>query len=142
MKKSVVEGRTSLSELERGFVLGFFAGQGSFGGDGQTPHLTLRMHTSHGPLLIKLCGLFVGSQVYGPYSHGDRTYFQWMLRGDELAKIVTTNLFEGLKDWDVPSYQRYRDMVDTYFVDGKLRFRSKKRRRITSSKGGSSTESV
>ena len=131
-----------MNPTERGFILGFFAGQGSFGGDGRTPHLTLRMHTSRGPLLIKLCGLFVGSQVYGPYSHGDRTYFQWMLRGDELAKIVQSNLFEDLKDWDDSSYQRYRDMVDTYFVEGKLRFRSKKRRRITSSKGGSSTDSV
>ena len=142
MKKSVVEGRTSLSELQLGFVLGFFAGQGSFGGDGRTPHLTLRMHTSHGPLLIKLCGLFVGSQIYGPYSHGDRTYYQWMLRGDDLAKIVKSEMFEDLKDWDESSYQRYREMVDHYFVEGKLRFRSRKRRRMTSSKGGSSTDNV
>ena len=131
-----------LGESEKGFILGFFAGQGSFGGDGRTPHLTLRMHTAHGTLLIRLCGLFPGSQVYGPYSHGERTYFQWMLRGDELAKVVQSNLFEELKHWDEPSYQRYRDMVDHYFVEGKLKFRSKKRRRITSSKGGSSTESV
>ena len=131
-----------ISEAEKGFILGFFVGQGSFGGDGRTPQLTLRMHTSHGPLLIKLCGLFPGSQVYGPYSHGERTYFQWMLRGDELAIFVNEGIFEGLKEWDGPSYERYRAMVDGYFVDGKLKFRSKKRRRITSSRGGSSTESV
>ena len=132
----------TITDTERGFILGFFAGQGSFGGDGRTPQLTLRMHTSHGPLLIKLSALFPGSQVYGPYSHGDRTYFQWMLRGDELAKVVNEGVFEDLKEWDMPSYERYRAMVDTYFVDGKLKFRSKKRRRITSSKGGSSTDSV
>ena len=131
-----------ISESERGFILGFFAGQGSFGGDGRTPHLTVRMHTSHGPMLIKLCSLFLGSQVYGPYSHGERTYFQWMLRGDELGNVVRDGLFEDLKEWDEPSYHRYRDMVDHYFVDGRLKFRSKKRRRITSSNGGSSTERV
>jgi hypothetical protein len=142
MKKIPIEERTSLSELQLGFILGFFTGQGSFGGDGRTPHLTLRMHTIHGPLLIKLSGLFPGSQIYGPYFTSNREYFQWMLRGEELAKIVQTNLFEGLKNYDDLSYQRYRTMVDDYFVDGKLKFRSKNRRRITSSKGGSSTESV
>ena len=131
-----------MDQIQKGFILGFFAGQGSFGGDGRTPQLTLRMHTSHEPLLIKLCELFPGSQVYGPYSHGERTYLQWMLRGDELAKVVNQGIFEDLKEWDMPSYERYRAMVDGYFVEGKLKFRSKKRRRITSSKGGSSTESV
>ncbi len=131
-----------MDQIEKGFILGFFAGQGSFGGDGRTPQLTLRMHTSHEALLIKLCGLFPGSQIYGPYTHGDRNYIQWMLRGDELAKVVNQGIFEDLKDWDMPSYERYRAMVESYFADGKLKFRSKKRRRITSSKGGSSTDSV
>jgi hypothetical protein len=131
-----------MNQVQKGFVLGFFTGQGSFGGDGRTPHLTLRMHTKHEQLLIKLTQLIEGSQIYGPYSHSGREYLQWMLRGDELAKVVNAEVFEGLKEWDEPSYQRYREMVDTYFVNGKLKFRSRKRRRMTSSKGGSSTESV
>lgn len=80
--------------------------------------------------------------MYGPYAHGEREYLQWMLRGDELAKIIATGLFEELKEWDEPTYARYSEMVGRYFVSGRLRFRSRKRRRITSSKGGSSTESV
>jgi hypothetical protein len=137
-----IVGVGALSSIERGFVLGFFTGQGSFGGDGRNPHLTLRMHTKHKALLEKLATLIPGSQIFGPYSHANREYLQWMLRGDDLAKVVQAGLFEDLKVWDESSYLRYREMVDTYFVDGKLRFRSKKRRRITSSKGGSSTESV
>ena len=129
-----------MDQIQKGFVLGFFTGQGSFGGDGRTPHLTLRMHTKHKGLLKNLTDLLPGSQVYGPYSHGNREYLQWMLRGDDLAKVVKSELFEDLKNWDESSYQRYREMVTTYFVDGKLRFRSKKRRRITSSNGGSSTD--
>ena len=142
--KGLVNERESiaLSLTERGFILGFFAGQGSFGGDGRNPHLTLRMHTKHQELLVKLTMLLPGSQRYGPYTNGNREYLQWMLRGDDLAKVVSNGLFEGLKDWDESSYARYREMVDTYFVDGRLRFRSRKRRRITSSKGGSSTDSV
>ena len=137
-----IVGIDSLGPLENGFVLGFFTGQGSFGGDGRTPHLTLRMNPKHSSLLAKLTMLLPGSQIYGPYTNGKREYLQWMLRGEDLAKVVSNGLFEGLKEWDESSYQRYRDMVDTYFVDGRLRFRSRKRRRITSSKGGSSTESV
>ena len=131
-----------MNQIEKGFVLGFFTGQGSFGGDGKTPQLTLRMHTSHEALLRRLCEILPGSLIYGPYSHGERQYLQWMLRGDVLAGVVADGLFEGLKDWDDMSYARYRDMVDDYFVSGKLRFRSRKRRRMTSSSGGSSTESV
>ena len=131
-----------MNQTQKGFLLGFFAGQGSFGGDGRTPHLTLRMNPVHKSLLSKLTELIPGSQVYGPYKHGNRDYLQWMLRGDDLGKVVSDGLFEGLKEWDESSYQRYREMVDTYFVDGRLRFRSRKRRRITSSKGGSSTDSV
>ena len=142
MKKSVIEGRVSFTESQKGFILGFFCGQGSFGGDGRTPNLTLRMNPKHAQLVEKLTEILEGSQVYGPYTTAGRKYLQWMLRGDDLAKHVQANTFEGLKEWDESAYQRYRDMVDVYFVDGKLRFRSKKRRRITSSKGGSSTDKV
>ncbi len=129
-----------MNQLEKGFVLGFFTGQGSFGGDGRTPHLTVRMHTKHEDLLQRLCQLLPGSNVYGPYTHGEREYYQWMLRGEELANHI--DLLEELKDWDDPSYERFKEMKDRYFVSDKLRFRSKKRRRITSSNGGSSTDSV
>ena len=131
-----------MEQHQRGFVLGFFCGQGSFGGDGRSPHLTLRMNPKHVQLLEKLTEMLEGSQVYGPYTTAGREYLQWMLRGDDLAKHVQAKTFEGLKDWDESAYQRYREMVDVYFVDGKLRFRSKKRRRMTSSRGGSSTDKV
>lgn len=131
-----------MNQIEKGFVLGFFTGQGSFGGDGRTPQLTLRMHVKHQALLERLREILPGSLIYGPYAHGDRLYLQWMLRGDELAKIVQEGIFDELKEWDLPSHAKYQEMVDHYFVSGRLRFRSRKRRRMTSSKGGSSTESV
>lgn len=119
-----------MNSLEKGFVLGFFVGQGSFGGDGRTPQLTLRMHVIHHDLLLRLCEILPGSVIYGPYAHGAREYFQWMLRGEELASVVREGVFEDLKDWDTPSYLRYREMVDRYIVDGRLRFRVRTRRRI------------
>ncbi len=124
-----------MKQVDKGFLLGFFVGQGSFGGDGRTPQVTVRMHVSHHALLLRLSELLPGSQIYGPYAHGDRQYYQWMLRGDELVTFVNNGVFEGLQEWDEPSYLRYREMVDHYFVDGKLKFRQRKRRRKVSKAG-------
>ncbi len=85
----------------------------------------------HHDLLLRLCEILPGSVIYGPYAHGERQYYQWMLRGEELAAAVREEIFEELRDWDIPSYLRYREMVDKYIVDGRLRFRQTKRRRAS-----------
>ncbi len=41
------DGRTELSEFERGVVVGLLIGEGPFGGDGKQPQMTLRMHVRH-----------------------------------------------------------------------------------------------
>ena len=131
-----------MNQIDKGFLLGFFTGDGSFGGDGIQPQMTLRMAVIHHGLLLKLCELLPGSQIYGPYSHGQRHYYQWMLRGEALEGVVQSELFTELGAYSSDAHDRYMGMVNRYFVDGKLRSRSKKRRRMTSSKGGSSTDNV
>lgn len=74
-----------LSEFERGVVVGLLIGQGSFGGDGKQPQVTLRMHTRHEALFHWLQRRFPDSRLYGPYHHGGRSYFQWMARGATLV---------------------------------------------------------
>jgi hypothetical protein len=77
-----------LSDVERGLVVGILIGEGSFGGDGKQPHITLRMHTRHEALFRWLQGRFPRSRLYGPYTHGGRSYFQWMARGPALVEDV------------------------------------------------------
>src|SRR4051794_9570533 len=80
--------RDGLSELDRGILVGVLVGEGSFGGDGRQPQVTLRMHTRHEALFRWLVERFPRTKVYGPYHHGGRSYYQWMARGRALVEDV------------------------------------------------------
>jgi hypothetical protein len=79
---------TPLSPFEQGLVAGILIGEGSFGGDGKQPQITLRMHTRHEALFRWLMERFPRTRLYGPYHHGDRSYYQWMARGQALVEDV------------------------------------------------------
>src|ERR671939_36125 len=74
-----------LSDFDRGVLVGVLVGEGSFGGDGRQPHITLRMHVRHESLFRWLIDRFPDTRLYGPYTHGGRSYFQWMARGRALV---------------------------------------------------------
>ena len=77
-----------LSPLEQGIVVGLLLGEGSFGGDGKQPQITVRMHTRHEALFHWLMERFPRTRLYGPYHHGGRSYYQWMARGPALVEDV------------------------------------------------------
>ena len=66
-------------------VVGILVGEGSFGGDGKQPQITLRMHTRHAALFEWLIERFPRTKLYGPYGHDGRSYYQWMARGPGLV---------------------------------------------------------
>ena len=78
----------ALTDFDRGLVAGMLMSQGSFGGDGKQPQITLRMHTRHEALFRWLMERFPSTKLYGPYHHGERSYFQWMARGQALVQDV------------------------------------------------------
>jgi hypothetical protein len=88
--------------LATGFLLGLLAGEGHFGGDGRQPHVTLRMHVRHEAMFRWIEQTFPGGRLYGPYSHGGRSYFQWMARG------------AFLRDQLAPLIHRHRHLLDDY----------------------------
>jgi hypothetical protein len=104
-----------LSDTDRGIVSGLLLSQGSFGGDGRQPQITLRMHVRHETLLRWLMERFPRTRLYGPYHHGDRSYYQWMARGRALVEDVLPVL-EGVvtRDLDVPASERLEDMAAKY----------------------------
>jgi hypothetical protein len=93
----------SLSEFDGGLVVGLLIGEGSFGGDGKQPQVTLRMHTRHEALFRWLVVRFPDSRLYGPYHHGGRSYYQWMARG----RMLVRDLLPLLED-------AFADNIDTY----------------------------
>ncbi len=104
-----------LTEYDEGVVVGLLVGEGSFGGDGRQPQITLRMHTRHETLLRWLLERFPRTRLYGPYHHGDRSYFQWMARGRALVEDVLPVLESALgPEIDGYASARLDDMRDRY----------------------------
>ena len=103
-----------LSDFERGLLIGILIGEGSFGGDGRQPQVTLRMHVRHEALFRWLAETFPRSKLYGPYSHGGRNYFQWMARGPALVEDLLPLLEQDLPSVDAYVAARFDAMLTRY----------------------------
>ena len=104
-----------LSEFERGVVVGVLIGEGSFGGDGKQPQVTLRMHVRHEHLFRWLVARFPRTRLYGPYDHGGRSYYQWMARGVALVEDVLPVLEDGVvAELDGYAASRLAEMRERY----------------------------
>jgi hypothetical protein len=100
---------------DEGIVVGLLIGEGSFGGDGRQPQVTLRMHVRHERLLRWLHGHFPRTRLYGPYHHGGRSYFQWMARGEALVLDLLPLLERHLTpDLDPHAHARLLAMTERY----------------------------
>jgi|SRR5689334_23588404 len=107
--------RPPLDEFDRGVLVGVLIGEGTFGGDGRQPHVTLRMHVRHEPLFRWLVDRFPRTRLYGPYTHGGRSYFQWMARGSALVHDVLPILEQRLSpDLDSHAAGRLEAMCQRY----------------------------
>jgi hypothetical protein len=106
---------TELSPFDRGLLVGLLIGEGSFGGDGKQPQITVRMHVRHEAVFRWLDQTFPDSRLYGPYHHGGRSYFQWMARGATLVRDVLPAL-DGVLDerLDGHAAQRLQAMQERY----------------------------
>jgi len=104
-----------LNDFDQGFLVGLLVGEGSFGGDGKQPQITLRMHTRHEALFRWLVERFPNAKLYGPYSHGGRSYYQWMARGRVLVEDLLP-LLEAQLTGNLDGYaaQRFQEMCERY----------------------------
>jgi hypothetical protein len=116
-----------LSEFDRGFLVGLLIGEGSFGGDGKQPQVTLRMHTRHEAIFNWLTARFPRAKLYGPYNHGGRSYYQWMARGRTLVEDLLPLLERYVTpELDAHAAARLEDMSQKYAV-----FINRERARVT-----------
>lgn len=101
--------------FRQGLLVGILVGEGHFGGDGRQPQVTLRMHVRHESLFRWIEAHFPGGRLYGPYTHGGRSYYQWMARGtylrDELLPILERHVTPAL---DERTYERLQEMKSRY----------------------------
>jgi hypothetical protein len=110
-------------DYDRGVVVGLLIAQGSFGGDGQQPQVTLKMHVRHEPVLRRLAEQFPRSRLYGPYHHGGRHFFQWMIRGHALAEDLLPLLEEaaGLDPHAAARLAQMRERYAEFFTRSRRR---------------------
>jgi len=101
-----------------GLLLGVLIGEGHFGGDGKQAQVTLRMHIRHRSLFEWLLERWPAGRLYGPYAHGDRTYYQLMFRGNALKQRLVP-LLDSLpwSEIDEHTYERYVTMKRRYRLD-------------------------
>ena len=102
------------AQLELGFLLGVLVGEGSFGGDGRQPAVTVRMHIRHENLFHRLLEIVPGSRLYGPYHHSGRSFYQWFVRGPALRRLVPILDRYLTPDLDAHAFERYGRMKQTY----------------------------
>lgn len=75
------------SEFEIGFLFGLLVGEGSFTGDKRQGAVQVRMHVRHEPLLRSMCEQW-GGRLNGPYEHDGRHSVVWMVRGNDLLRLL------------------------------------------------------
>lgn len=76
-----------MSGFELGYAMGLIVGEGSFTGDRQQPSLEIRMHRRDLAPLENVQRL-LGGRIFGPYSHGGRNLYVYMLRGRQLKEAL------------------------------------------------------
>ncbi len=106
-----------INSFEEGFLLGILIGEGHFGGDGKQAQITLRMHIRHEKLFFWLKDKFPSSQLYGPYHHGGRHYYQWMARGKALVQDIIPIISKNYDFFDEHIKLRIKEMCLRYNLD-------------------------
>lgn len=70
-----------------GYAMGLVVAEGSFTGDRQQPSLEIRLHRRDIEPLEHVRRI-LGGRVFGPYVHGGRHLYAYMLRGRELRDAL------------------------------------------------------
>jgi hypothetical protein len=95
--------------------MGLIVGEGSFTGDRQQPSLEIRIHRRDLEPLETVRRVLGGS-IYGPYSHGGRQLYVYMLRGRALVAalpLIEAHLPASWKRVQYESWRsKYRDYLD------------------------------
>ncbi|HVL80345.1 MAG TPA: hypothetical protein VM840_01980 [Actinomycetota bacterium] len=106
--------QASMDAFTTGVLVGVLVGEGSFGGDGRQPSIIVRMHVRHEALFRFLTAAVPGSRLYGPYNHSGREYYQWLVRGPTLRRLVPLLDAHLTAEIDGHAFERFARMKQTY----------------------------
>jgi hypothetical protein len=98
-----------------GYAMGLIVGEGSFTGDKQQPSLELKTHRRDVEPLEHLQRT-LGGRIFGPYAHGGRSSYAYMLRGRELREALPLIQQYLPKGWKRAQFESWR-MKYAAFLD-------------------------
>lgn len=102
---------------KQAFLIGLLVGEGHFGGDGEQPHVIVKMHVRHEATFRWLRKVLPGGHLYGPYFHGGRTYYQFMVRGRYLHDVLVPLIRRRRNALEPHVAGRFDTMCARYGID-------------------------
>ena len=103
----------AVKPFELGYAMGLIVGEGSFTGDKQQPSLEIRMHRRDLEPLENVQRL-LGGRIFGPYTHGGRNLYVYMLRGRQLKDALPI-LHEHLpQSWKRIQFESWRSKYNEF----------------------------
>jgi len=104
----------SVDTFDLGYAMGLIVSEGSFTGDRTQPSLEVKGHRRNLQPLEHLQRVF-GGRIFGPYAHGGRNLYAYMLRGRELRGAVPL-LSRHLPDsWKRVQFEAWRTRYSAFF---------------------------
>ncbi len=97
-----------------GYAMGLIVGEGSFTGDRQQPSLEIRMHRRDLEPLEHVRRI-LGGRVFGPYAHGGRNLYVYMLRGRELRDALPMLQQHLPSSWKRAQFEAWRAKHADFF---------------------------
>lgn len=97
-----------------GYAMGLIVGEGSFTGDRQQPSLEVKLHRRDAEPLEHLRRT-LGGRIFGPYSHGGRNLFAYMLRGRELRSALPLIQAHLPPSWKRVQFEQWRLKYADFF---------------------------
>lgn len=110
----------TMTDFEAGYFVGLLVGEGHFGGDQKQAQITLKMHVHHRVIFDWVVERLPSGELYGPYCHDGRQFYQWMARGpflrEQLVPFLDQFITPYLDQW---VYDRYTNMKERYGIVGR-----------------------
>ena len=97
----------AVQAFELGYAMGLVVGEGSFTGDRVQPSLEIRMHRRDLAPLENVQRI-LGGRIFGPYSHGGRNLYVYMLRGRDLKNALPLLQEHLPSSWKRAQYEQWR----------------------------------
>ena len=103
-----------VNPFDVGFAMGLIVAEGSFTGDRRQPSLEIKLHRRDIEPLEQLQRV-MGGRIFGPYAHGGRNLYAYMLRGRELKDAMPLLQRHLPPSWKRVQFEAWRTKYADYF---------------------------